>query len=129
MSVVVDSSAVIHALLGLGTRELLGVLVSGEAVAPHLIDLEVLHSLRNSAVQARASEADLREAVAIYASFHIERFSHVLLLNRIWELRKNVTAYDASYVALAERLQIPLLTRDRRLANSSGHAARIEYID
>jgi predicted nucleic acid-binding protein len=47
----------------------------------------------------------------------------------MWSLRHNITAYDAAYVALAESLDVPLLTRDRRLAKSSGHAARIEYID
>lgn len=46
----------------------------------------------------------------------------------MWFLRHNVTAYDAGYVALAESLSLPLLTRDRRLAQSAGHAARIEYI-
>ena len=47
----------------------------------------------------------------------------------MWALRKNITAYDAGYVALAESLDLPLITRDRRLSRSSGHAARIEYID
>jgi predicted nucleic acid-binding protein len=47
----------------------------------------------------------------------------------MWALRNNITAYDAGYVALAESLGVPLVTRDRRLFNSSGHAARIEYID
>ncbi len=47
----------------------------------------------------------------------------------MWALRHNLTAYDAAYVALAESLDLPLLTRDRRLASSSGHTARIEYID
>lgn len=51
------------------------------------------------------------------------------LVHRMWSLRANVTAYDASYVALAESLGLPLITRDRRLARSSGHAAAIEYID
>jgi predicted nucleic acid-binding protein len=129
MSIVVDSSAVIHVLLGLGGSDLLSILVSGEAVAPHVIDLEVLHTLRNSVVRARASEVDLREAVATYASFHIERYAVYALINRIWELRRNIRTYDASYVALAEMLRVPLLTRDRALANSSGHTATIQYID
>lgn len=51
------------------------------------------------------------------------------LVHRMWSLRANVTAYDASYVALAESLSLPLVTRDRRLSRSSGHAAAIEYID
>lgn len=47
----------------------------------------------------------------------------------MWSFRRNITAYDAGYVALAESLNVPLLTRDRRLSRASGHAARIEYID
>ena len=129
MTVVVDSSIVIHVLLGRGGRELFEVLVTGEAVAPHLIDLEVLHTLRNSVVRAQATEADLREAVATYTSFHIVRYGQYDLIHRIWELRRNIRTYDATYVALAEMLRVPLLTRDRPLANSTGHTARIEYID
>jgi predicted nucleic acid-binding protein len=47
-------------------------------------------------------------------------------LPRVWELRANLTAYDAAYVALAEALGAPLLTRDRRLARAAGHGARVE---
>jgi predicted nucleic acid-binding protein len=129
MSFVVDSSFVMHVLLGSGGREALEILASGEAVAPHLIDLEVLHSVRNAMLRARTTEADSRELVATYTSFHILRYSHRPLLNRIWELRQNVRTYDAAYVALAEALNAPLFTRDRALANSSGHAAHILYID
>jgi predicted nucleic acid-binding protein len=49
-------------------------------------------------------------------------------LPRIWDLRNNLTAYDASYVALAEALDAPLLTRDRRLAGAAGHRAQIELV-
>ena len=52
-----------------------------------------------------------------------------MLLGRVWDLRDNLSSYDAAYVALAELLNVPLLTRDARLARSTGHAARIEYID
>ena len=128
MSVVVDSSVVLHVLMGFGGRDLLQILVSGEAVAPHLLDLEIMHSIRKLARRTRAADADLRELVATYASFSIQRHGHRWLLNRIWELRQNITAYDASYVALAEHLNAPLLTRDRRLANSSNHTARIQFI-
>jgi predicted nucleic acid-binding protein len=51
------------------------------------------------------------------------------LIDRAWQLLNNVTAYDALFVALAEHLDLPLLTRDRRLARSSGHSARIEFIE
>ena len=58
----------------------------------------------------------------------IVRYDHEVLLPRVWELRKNVTAYDGMYVALAEALDAPLLTADRRLARSRGHRARIEVV-
>lgn len=68
-------------------------------------------------------------AIQDFADLPIRRHPHDRFISRIFELRDNVTAYDASYVALAESLNLPLITRDRRLAHSSGHAARIEYID
>ncbi|HVE70624.1 MAG TPA: type II toxin-antitoxin system VapC family toxin [Thermoanaerobaculia bacterium] len=58
----------------------------------------------------------------------ITRHPIEVLVPRMWFLRQNITAYDASYVALAESLNLPLITRDARLARSTGHAARIEYI-
>ena len=62
------------------------------------------------------------------ADFPIQRYPHDFLLPRIWELRTTLTAYDAAYVALAEALDTPLLTRDRRLTNAAGVRARIELI-
>ena len=58
----------------------------------------------------------------------LRRYPHDFLLPRIWDLRNNLTAYDATYVALAEALDAPLLTRDRRLAAAAGHQAQIELI-
>ena len=65
-------------------------------------------------------------ALADLADLSLRRYAHDLLLPRIWELRNNLTAYDAAYVALAEALKAPLLTRDRRLATAAGHRAQIE---
>lgn len=56
------------------------------------------------------------------------RYSHTLFLPRIWELRHNVTAYDAAYLALAEILAAPLVTRNASLASAAGHSARIELV-
>ena len=58
----------------------------------------------------------------------LTRYPHEDLLPRIWALKDNLTAYDAAYVALAEALDAPLITRDRRLAASPGHSARIELV-
>jgi len=69
-----------------------------------------------------------REAIADLEDFPLERFPHTVLLPRIWQLRNNLTAYDAAYVALAEALEAPLVTCDTKLANSTGHRATIEKI-
>lgn len=94
--------------------------------APHLIDIEVAQVLRRYAMSSAIDEARGREALADLADFPLRRYSHDLLLMRLWALRANLTAYDAAYVALAETLDAPLLTRDRRLAAAPGHRARIE---
>ncbi|RED36140.1 hypothetical protein BJ123_10873 [Rhodopseudomonas thermotolerans] len=67
-------------------------------------------------------------ALADLADFPLQRHPHEFLLPRIWQLRNNLTAYDATYVALAEVLEAPLLTRDKRLAGAAGHRAQIELV-
>ena len=69
--------------------------------------------------------ATTREDVDDLADFPLQRYPHDFLLPRIWSLRNNLTAYDAAYVALAEALDAPLLTRDRRLAAAAGHHAQM----
>ena len=69
-----------------------------------------------------------REAMADLADMPIRRYPHDVLLPRVWDLRHNLTAYDAAYVALAEALDAPLVTRDRRLARAAGHGADIELL-
>lgn len=96
--------------------------------APHLLDLEVAQVVRRYFLTGELSAERGRAALTDLAELPISRYPHDLFLPRIWELRRNVTAYDAVYVALAEALAAPLLTRDGRLATSSGHAATIELI-
>ena len=96
--------------------------------APHLIDIEVAQVLRRYASAGEASEARCREALTDLADLPLTRYPHDFLLLRVWELRGNLTAYDAVYVSLAEVLDAPLVTRDQRLANSPGHGARIELV-
>jgi predicted nucleic acid-binding protein len=128
---VIDASIALEVLLRTPSASAVEerLFASGETLhAPHLIDLEVAQVLRRyaSAGQIAAEEGEI--ALGDFANFPIRRFPHGLLLSRIWELRHNLTAYDAAYVALAEALDASLLTRDERLATSPGHRVRIEVL-
>ena len=96
--------------------------------APHLLDIEATQVIRRYAAVGEVDEERGRAALLDLGDFPLRRYPHGFLLPRVWELRKNLTAYDAVYVALAEILDAPLLTRDRRLAAAAGHHARIELI-
>ena len=96
--------------------------------APELVDLEVVSVLRR---QNRAGLLDARRAYLALTdlmSMPLRRSPHALLLPRCWELRENVTPYDAAYVALAEALEATLLTGDRRLARAIGPTCAIEIL-
>jgi predicted nucleic acid-binding protein len=94
--------------------------------APHLLDVEVAQVLRRYSVAGNITPERGRQALTDLVDFPIHRSPHDVLLPRIWELRHNVTAYDAAYLALAEALAAPLVTCDARLASAPGHAARVE---
>lgn len=96
--------------------------------APHLIDVELAQVIRRYAANGDIDREDGRMALADLADFPLQRHPHEFLLPRIWQLRNNLTAYDATYVALAEVLEAPLLTRDKRLAGAAGHRAQIELV-
>ncbi|MDO9294716.1 type II toxin-antitoxin system VapC family toxin [Bradyrhizobium sp.] len=96
--------------------------------APHLLDVEVAQVVRRFAANGEIDAERGRAALADLADFPLRRYPHDLLLPRVWDLRNNLTAYDAMYVALAEALDAPLLTRDKRLATAPGHHARIELV-
>jgi len=129
--IVVDSSAVLEVLLRSQTGlEIEKRIFSPQETlyAPHLLDLEVAQVLRRYCASGEMDAERGREAVRDLADIPINRYPHDVFLPRIWELRPNMTAYDAAYVALAETLPAPLLTRDTRLASAPGHAAIIELI-
>ena len=86
--------------------------------APHLLDVEVAQVIRRYAANGEIDRARGRVALTDLADFPLRRYPHDFLLPRIWDLRNNLTACDAAYVALAEALDVPLLTRDQRLAAS-----------
>ena len=129
--IVVDASAVLELLLDPQGSAVLRerLLAGGELlVAPHLIALEVAQVLRRYAAAGEMSASRGARAIEDLRDLPIERYPHELLLGRVWELRANLTAYDTAYVALAEALAAPLLTRPARLARSRGHRARIELV-
>jgi predicted nucleic acid-binding protein len=96
--------------------------------APHLLDLEVgqvlLRLVREVAVSARRADQAMQDLLDL----QVTRYPHFVLLPRIWQLRHNLSAYDAAYVVLAEQLGATLITRERRLASASGHAAPTELL-
>ena len=93
---------------------------------PHLFDLEVAQTLRRDVFRGLLSAADGAAALHALAALPLQRHPHAPFLDRVWELRDAVTAYDASYVAVAEALGATLLTRDARLAGAPGVRATIE---
>ena len=112
---------------GTGARIEDRLLGRGQSIhAPHLIDVEVAQVLRRYAATGNVSAARGLEALTDLADFPLSRYSHEIFLPRIWELRENVTAYDATYLALAEVLMAPLVTCDARLAASPRHTANVE---
>ncbi|HVR71836.1 MAG TPA: type II toxin-antitoxin system VapC family toxin [Vicinamibacteria bacterium] len=129
--IVLDASALLEILLArpAGLRALPRLLGGRESLhAPHLIDVEVAQTLRRYAAAGQLPPPRDREALDDLADFPLHRYPHGPLLSRIWDLRSNLTAHDAAYVALAEALDAPLLTADRRLASAPGHRARVETI-
>lgn len=126
--IVVDASAVLEVLLQTDRgRALEPRLFGGEPLhAPHLLDLEVVQVLRRHVLRGALDPERAEGALRDYHDLQIERYPHHLFLARVWELRDNATAYDAAYLALAEALNAPLLTTDRKLADVPGHAARVE---
>jgi predicted nucleic acid-binding protein len=96
--------------------------------APHLLDAEVAHVVRRYAAIGQIGPERGRALLGDLADIPMQRHPHDWLLPRVWELRHNLTAYDAIYVALAEALDAPLVTRDRRLAAAPGHQARVELV-
>jgi predicted nucleic acid-binding protein len=128
--IVLDASVAIDYLLRIDWEPIAQRLLAvGESWhAPHLLDLEVAQVLRRYAAGGELSAARGRQALEDLAVLPIARYGHEPLLARIWQLRPNLTAYDAAYVALAEALEAPLLTRDRRLAGAPGHRAAVELL-
>jgi len=129
--IVVDASALLELLLRTPAARVVEnrLFAPGETLhAPHLLDVEVAQVIRRYAASGEIDGERGRIALTDLADLSLRRYPHDVLLPRIWQLRNNLTAYDAAYVALAEALDSPLLTRDKRLAAAAGHRARIELV-
>jgi predicted nucleic acid-binding protein len=129
--IVVDASALADVLLRVGSAHAVEerILDEGEVLhAPHLIDLEILQVLRRFAALGGWHPERAKEGLADFGAIHIVRHAHEPFRRRIWELRANVTAYDAAYLALAEELGCPLVTRDGRLRRVPRCRAVVEVV-
>lgn len=116
--IVVDASVAVSALLNDGdARRMVG---ENALAAPHLVDAEVLHTLRRLLNRGQMTAEDAELAVHRWRLLGVQRFPLVGLVPRIWALRDNLSAYDAAYTALAEALDCPLVTSDGRLAAAPG---------
>lgn len=99
----------------------------GESLhVPHLFDVEVLHVLRRHSFTGALTADRERLVLDRFESTRLSRYAHATFLERIWELKDNLSAYDAAYVALAETLSAPLVTTDARLACAPGIQAAVE---
>lgn len=128
--IVVDASVVVELVLqtarGRSLARRLLVDEERELHAPHLVGVEAVQALRRLGHEGAVAVPRIEQAVTDLFALGIERHGHEILLPRAWELRDNLTIYDGVYVALAELLEVPLLTCDGRLARAPGVSAQIE---
>ncbi|MGZ8715951.1 MAG: type II toxin-antitoxin system VapC family toxin [Gaiellaceae bacterium] len=126
---VVDASLVVDYLLDDGERgawSAARIARAGLLHAPHLLDFEVASAARKLVARRLVSPKRGHTALRDLTDLAVQRYPAVRLLDRMWELRATLTPYDASYVALAEALALPLATTDSKLARARGHRAHVE---
>lgn len=129
--IVLDASALVELLLGTDQGRSIAARISDPTLGlhiPHLADVEVAQALRRYVREGNLDLASARAALEILRSLDLERHGHEALLDRVWALRNNLTAYDAVYVALADALDSTLLTCDARLAGAPGVSRRAELV-
>jgi predicted nucleic acid-binding protein len=127
--IVIDTSAAIDWMLQTPTGQRIAhrIFSRGETLhTVHLLDLEFVQVLRRLVRERTLTARRAEEAIDDLSAVRVTRYAPSLLLRRIWQLRSNLSAYDAAYVALAEELNAPLITRDRRIAAAPGHTAAVE---
>jgi predicted nucleic acid-binding protein len=126
--IVVDSCALVDLALGgdeVGAWVAVQVMGVERLAAPHVVDVELLGACRSLERRGIVSPAAAREALETLSEVPVDRYPHPPLKERMWELRHHVTAADAAYVALAEALDVPLVTTDRRLSRTHGTDCQI----
>ena len=124
--IVVDASTAVSGLLRAGPARSR---LAGHALhAPHLLDTEVSDAIRKLVLRQRLTADEAGGALAGWKLLGLHRYPTIGLIDRIWELRHNVSAYDAAYIALAEALGCNLVTADQRLASASGPRCTIEIV-
>lgn len=131
MPLVLDSSGAVELLLNTDAGKRLAKRVASPDVSihvPHLIDLEIAHVLRRYVRRRLLSRARGALALAYWRALDLERYAHEPFLDRIWQLRDNLSAYDAVYVALTEALRAVLVTGDRHLVRTPGLRIRVDPI-
>lgn len=129
--IVLDASAVIELLLNTEGGRLVAARIADPDVtlhAPHLLGAEVAQVLRRYVADGSVPAAGAETALDDLVGLGVTRYAHEPFLPRVWELRSTVTAYDGFYVALAEVLDAPLVTFDRRLARAPGSRAVVELL-
>jgi predicted nucleic acid-binding protein len=129
--IVVDASVLVSALIAdddAGERMRLRLDAEDEVCAPEVIDLEVANAWRRELLAGNIGEDRSRLALNDLVEMPLTRMPHRPLMPRIWELRHNLTPYDAAYVALAESLDVTLLTVDGRSTRAPSLRCEVELI-
>lgn len=124
--IVIDASAALLGLLNDG--EARATMAEQALVCPHLADSEVVHALRSQVLRGAVDPSAAGRALDVWARLGIERVGVSGLIGRVWQLRENLSAYDATYVAVAEALEVPLVTADGRLARAPGPRCTITVV-
>ena len=127
--IVLDASAAIELVLNTSVGKQVNKRIADEREAiqvPHLVDVELIHVIRRFVMRNVIGVARGEMAIRLWRMLDVQRHEHEPFIVRIWQLRNNFSAYDATYVALAEALSAPLITADRRLAAAPGSGIRIE---
>jgi len=129
--IVLDASALVELLLHTAAGRTIATRIADPALSlhvPHLADIEVTQALRRYANDGDLDATDAANALEDLRALDLERHAHEPLLDRVWALRHNLSAYDAVYVALAEVLDTVLLTCDGGLARARGAGHRVELV-